>query len=212
MPVVRTAYRAIDAARAHQAHASAQAARSAAVEAIDDYTRDLFEGSGFEPMVARGTLAFDGSIYPNAFCADVGSTPRRDLPEGLRWDPKSRSLRPALRTEAGKSIASNLKRLAFQFPLVEGLGGIISGYQCENKPSPDQRYDFPHYNSAWTFHSFDMADGSTQVFATSSLSHIDDRYLEDVDPMVWEKAPLSAFYAALETHREQQSDAEPVPA
>ncbi|KQP62836.1 hypothetical protein [Nocardioides sp. Leaf285] len=93
------------------------------------------------------------------------------------------------------------------------------GFGYPHRPSHRTEQDaarrapsFPHYNSAWTFHSFDMADGSTQVFATSSLSHIDDRYLEDVDPMVWEKAPLSAFYAALETHREQQSDAEPVPA
>ena len=137
-------------------------------------------------------MHFDGSFAPVGFGMKCGTSRPDPLPVGLRWDAKSKAIVPAKRTDEGKALERELGTLAFSYPLIDGLGGIVHATKTPpGTPSHLARSFF----TGWTF--FDLGE---QVFAAIGLPHLDDRSALAVinEGDRWAIVRLSAFHLALE--------------
>jgi hypothetical protein len=164
------------------------ASRSEAIALLEAFIADNF-GPGLTPT---SFSRWDTSFSPTGFVVEQGFTSRHPVPPGMRYDSKTKHIVPAKRTDEGKAIAKKLDDLAWSKPFVDGLGGIVAGFN--GNPDAD-RFDQQHYLLGWTFQVFTDAAGVEQVFAVLPVEHLSD----NCDMTHWEKVPLSQYYAARES-------------
>lgn len=181
MSNVRSAYRSLRPEITKAAVIEAREARNAAIDRLTQYTEDRFG-----PNLAAMTFqAFDGSFWPTGFVVEQGITARHAVPTGMRYDSKKNQIVPAKRTEEGKALVKELDSYGFSHPFIDGLGGVICGFNGD----PNDRYNQARYFLGWTFEVL-----GEHVFAVLPVEHLDDR----CDLTSWVKVPMSEYWSAKE--------------
>lgn len=160
---------------------AAVAARRAAIDAMNDWCDEMFgKDSGWEPGVFKRV---DGSIYMTGI---IGSG---DPPGGFRKDRKGYFV-PKRSTPLGASALREIDALGFEWPLIDGLGGIVSTRDLDTGEG---------YFAGFRFVVLTMP--RTAVFACLSHPPDEDRKGATAlayDPERWEPCPLSAYHGARE--------------
>lgn len=194
MSRINLAVRSLHPERTATAVREADTARAAALDAVNAFTTERFPG-----LDARAFFHYDGSFGVSGFGVTDGLTRMVEPPTGLRYDAKAKMLVPAKKTDEGKALAKEMSALGFRYPHIDGLGSIVHGYVG----GPDlPRHERQGYFTGWTFHALSRADGSTEVYATLPVEHLDERAQNRVidEGDTWEPVRLSAFHAAFEEH------------
>lgn len=140
-------------------------------------------------LVPMQWAQFDGSFSIAGFVSAEGLTHAEPVPDGMRYDPKARHIVPAKRTDEGKALVPLIRALAFTYPRIDGLGGIVHGYADGPEVESHLRRG---YFTGWSFHVLGGA-----VFATLPVPYPDKRDV-DAGGDRWTPAKLSEFYAAKE--------------
>lgn len=180
---------------------TAESARREALEAAQGFVAERFPG-----FVPTAFFHFDGSFGVSGIALDQGVTARAEVPVGMRYDSKRKCIVPAKRTEEGKALAKEFDTLGYSSPRIDGLGGIVSGFNGD----PDApRHERQGYFLGWAFHVLTRTDGTTEVYATLPVEHLDDRQQnETIDGGdAWEPVRLSMFHLAVEEDAEAVAQA-----
>lgn len=121
----------------------------------------------------------------------VRHDPHEPVPAGWRRDSHDRfMIAPARRTRPGRQIGERLDALEYPDPMHEMPGGM----------------PYIAMNAAWTrflkAHRIHKVDGAVYVVWAADLEPGDASH---IDPEVWERVKLSAYYAAVEAEQEAKA-------